>query len=294
METAELPAPGETVMGRNFRRAPGGKGSNQAVAVARMGRPCALVGAAGADAFGDELVAGLLAAGVKVEAVARRSGTESGTALILVDSRGQNQIAVAAGANGTLGPADIKPHEELIRQSRAVIAQLESPLVAVEAALRMAREAGVLTALNPAPFVAGCGALLPLCDWVVPNEREAEHLTGIEVNSLERAREAAAILRRPFARLNVLVTLGANGAWLDGPSRALHVPGFRVEAIDAVGAGDTFIGAFVTRLVEGAEPGEAARSGCAAAALAVTRRGAQAAMPVRAEVEAFLKSARTA
>jgi len=291
IETPQLPSPGETVLGRNFRRACGGKGANQAVTVARMRTPCTMVGAVGIDTFGDEMLTNLRAAGVDVSAVTRRSEAASGTALIVVDAHGQNQIVVATGANELLTPDGVRQHAELFRRSRAVVTQLETPIEAIEAALRQTREVGALTVLNPAPFVAGCETLLSLCDWVIPNEHEATRLSGIEVTSLDTGREAAKLIRNRSSHLGVLITLGAGGAWLDTPSFTGHLPGFAVEAVDTVGAGDTFIGAFVSRLVEGVAPLEAARFACAAAALAVTRRGAQAGIPTRAEVEAFLETA---
>ena len=290
IETARLPAPGETVLGRNFRRAPGGKGANQAVAIARMGGACAMVGAVGDDAFGEEMLANLRAAGVDTDAVVRRTGTTSGVAMIAVDANGQNQIVVTSGANETLSPEDIARHAALFRRSKAVIVQLETPLFAVEAALRLGREAGALTVLNPAPCLVLSDDLLRRCDWIVPNEIEAAQLSGVAVRSRADAATASKKLRGRSGGANVLVTLGADGAWLDTDVFTGDVPGLKVAAVDTVGAGDTFIGAFVTRLVEGVEVHEAARYGCAAAALAVTRRGAQAGIPFRAEVEAWLRS----
>jgi len=167
--------------------------------------------------------------------------------------------------------------------------QLETPLLSVEATLRLAREARVLAILNPAPFAPVGDALLHLCDWIIPNENEAAKLSGSEVRDAASAAGAAVAIKMRSACPRVLVTLGANGVWLDTPEFTGHVPGFKVNAVDTVGAGDTFIGAFVTRLVDGAGPREAARFGCAAAAIAVTRRGAQASIPTRREVEAWLK-----
>jgi ribokinase len=288
IETRRLPAPGETVLGRNFRRAPGGKGANQAVAVARMGGACAMIGAVGDDAFGDETLANLRAAGVDAGAVTRRAGTATGVAMITVDASGQNQIVVADGANGTLTPDDIRHHTALFRRSKAVIVQLEIPLPAVEATLRLGREAGALTVLNPAPCLELSDNLLRCCDWIAPNEVEAAQLSGVKVR--ERADAAIAAKRlRKRSGANVLVTLGDDGVWIDTNAFAGHVPGFKVAAVDTVGAGDTFIGAFVTQLAEGAVAREAARFGCAAAALSVTRRGAQAGIPHRNEVEAWLR-----
>jgi ribokinase len=290
IETARLPAPGETVLGRNFRRASGGKGANQAVAVARMGSTCAMIGAVGDDAFGEEMLANLRATGVDSNAVARRAGVPSGVAIIAVDANGQNQIVVASGANETLSPEDIARHAALLRRSKAVVVQLETPLAAVAAALRLGREAGALTVLNPAPCLELNDDLLRLCEWIVPNEIEAAQLSGVTVRSRADAAMASKKLRGRSGGANVLITLGADGAWLATDSFAGEVPGFKVEAVDTVGAGDTFIGAFVTRLIEGAEAREAARFGCAAAALAVTRRGAPEGIPFRAEVEAWLRS----
>jgi ribokinase len=290
IETDRLPATGETVAGRNFRRAPGGKGANQAVAVARLGHRCAMIGAVGADAFGDELVAGLRTDGVDVTGVSRHRDSATGCAMIVVDSEGQNQIVVSPGANGLLALADLETHAALFRASRAVIVQLETPLTVAEAALRLACKSGVMTVFNPAPATNGSQSLLSLCDWVVPNESEASALTGLRVDSAEEAATAASLLKSKFGCRNVAITLGARGAWLDTESFVGLVEGKAVDAIDTVGAGDAFIGALVTRLVGGAEPSEAGRFACAAAALSVTRRGAQASMPTRQEVELFLQS----
>jgi len=288
IDVAQLPAPGETIVGKSFRRSPGGKGANQASAIARLGYPVAMIGAVGRDGFGEELIQTLARQGVRVDAIARREGVASGTALIVLDAAGQNQIVIAAGANGTLAAADIGGCAALLRQSRAVIAQLEVPLAAAEEALKVAREAGAVAVLNPAPFVPGCEALLPLCDWLVPNETEASKLAGFEVRDLDSAARAARRLREASRGLNVLVTLGAAGAWLDTADFAGHIPAFAAEVIDTVGAGDSFVGAFVTKLVEGAAPHEAARFASAAAAIAVTRHGAQSG-PSRAETDAFLR-----
>jgi ribokinase len=293
IDVAQFPTPGETVVGKNFRRSPGGKGANQASAIVRLGHPVAMVGAVGRDAFGDELIETLGRQGAGVEAIKRRDGVATGTALIVLDTAGQNQIVIVAGANGTLAAADIDRCAALLRHSRAVIAQLEIPLVAVEAALRAAREAGALAVLNPAPFVPGCDALLPMCDWLLPNETEASKLVGFEVRDLDSAARAARRLRDASRGSNVLVTLGAAGAWLDTPDYTGHIPAFVAEAIDTVGAGDTFVGAFVTRLVKGAAPHESARYASAAAAIAVTRHGAQSG-PTRAEADAFLRTGQSA
>jgi len=288
IEAPRFPAPGETLFGRNFRRASGGKGANQACVIARMGHPAAIIGAVGRDAFGDEMLNNLVANGVNTGGVERRSEVASGTAFVTLDATGENQIIVANGANDTLSAADVSRQSELIRQSRALVTQLETPLESVEAALRLARELGALAILNPAPYSDVPDALLALCDWIIPNEHEAAKLSGLEVRDAQDAAKAAAVIRKRSNCPNIFITLGVNGVWLDTPQHRHHLPAFKVEAVDTVGAGDTFIGAFVTKLVEGADAREAARFGCAAAAIAVTRRGAQASIPTRAEVEKFL------
>ena len=289
IEVPRFPAPGEAIHGKNFRRAPGGKGANQACAVARLGESAAMIGAVGQDAFGDEMIANLVALGVDVRGVVRRAEVASGTAMIVLDATGQNQIVVANGANDTLTAADVQRHADVFQKSRAVIAQLETTAAATEAALRLAREVGALAVLNPAPFSPVADEVLALCDWIIPNEGEASKLSGIEVNDLATAAAAARKIQTRSGHARVAVTLGAEGVWLDTPEFTGHVPGFRVQAVDTVGAGDTFIGAFVARLVAGASARDAAQFACAAAAIAVTRRGAQSSVPTRAEVEALLR-----
>ena len=289
IDAPQLPSQGETVRGRNFRRSPGGKGANQACAVARMGVHCSMLGAVGNDPFGDELIAGLCADGVDVSPVRRIAGTATGVAMITIDAAGQNQIVLAAGANDVLSPDDISRHSRLLRGSRAVIVQLEVPLPAVTAALREARQGGAMTVLNLAPCFALDDEVLGFCDWIIPNEIEAGQLVGRTVRSPEEARLAALELRRRSGGAGIAVTLGAEGVWLETREFSGLIPAFAVRAVDTVAAGDTFIGAFVARLVEGATPVEAARKGCAASAIAVTRPGAQASVPHRAEVEAWLR-----
>ncbi|PYI87894.1 MAG: ribokinase [Verrucomicrobia bacterium] len=292
IEVSRFPVPGEAIHGKNFRRASGGKGANQAYAIARMGRKSAIIGAVGRDLFGDEMLANLRAAGVDISGVVRRGDVASGTAMIVLDAAGQNQIVVANGANNTLTADEVKRHAALFKQSKAVITQLETTLEATAAALRAARQGGAIAVLNPAPFIPVCDELLCLCDWIIPNEGEATKLSGIKVGSIESAAKAARAIKERSQCPNVIVTLGANGVWIDAGSSTGHIPGFCVQALDTVGAGDTFIGAFAVQLAEGADARESARFGCAAAAISVTRRGAQASMPTRAEVERFLRTAR--
>jgi ribokinase len=290
IETPRLPAAGETQLGTKFRRAPGGKGANQACAAARMTQPVVLIGAVGRDAFGDEMVRNLFQFHVGTEGVARRDDADSGVAFIIIDASGQNQIVVAPGANATLTTQDATHWRRSITNSKAVITQLESPLPAVEAALRLAREAGALSVLNPAPCVPLSDGLLGLCDWIIPNEVEAAQLTGLKVRNQAEAEDAARKLRERAGGANIAITLGPRGVWITSASFSGHVPAPAVRPVDTVGAGDTFIGAFVARLTERANVRDAARFGCAAAGLSVTRRGAQSSIPTRDEVEAFLRA----
>lgn len=282
-----FPAPGEAIHGEAFQTACGGKGANQAYAAARMGQPVRMIGSIGLDAFGAAMIANLASVNVDTSGVIRCEGVSSGVAMILVeDATGQNEIVVASGANRTLTADGVRRFANHIRSADAVIAQLETSLPATEAAMTLAREAGKLAVLNPAPYAPVSDDLLRTCDYVIPNENEAARLSGVEVRDVESAAVATAALRARGAR-NVLVTLGAGGVWLDAESWRGHVVAYPVRAVDTVAAGDMFIGAFVTRLVEGAPVREAAQFGSAAAAIAVTRPGAQPSIPDRAEVDAF-------
>ena len=285
VEAPRLPVPGETILGNGFRKSPGGKGGNQACATARMGAKVTLIGAVGNDAFGRELLASLAADGVDVTAVRIRQESPTGTAFIIVDPAGENQIVVAGGANATLDTATIARCESLIRRSRMVIAQLETPLPAFEDAFRLARAAGVVTLLNPAPARVLGTDLLALCDWIVANEIEARTLLGEANDGSFTPAAIARHLRHRSPRTQVLITLGRHGAWLESDSCSAHLPAFLVEAVDTVGAGDTFVGAFAAALMEGAAPESAGRLAAAAAAISVTRRGAQESIPRRAEAD---------
>jgi ribokinase len=254
-----------------------------------MGATTALIGAIGNDPFGHDLVSNLTACGVNAGSVLVRNAAPTGTALILLDAIGQNQIIVAGGANETLSASDMEERANVIRGSRALLAQLEVPLGAVETALALAREAGVMTFLNPAPAQPLDDALLALCDWIIPNEPEASQLTGVNVTGPSGAREAARHLRERSKGANVIVTLGAYGAWIEAGALSRLVPGFAVPVVDTVGAGDTFIGAFAASIASGAEIERAVRFASAAAALAVMRKGAQTGIPTRAEVLEFLQ-----
>ncbi|MGY6120097.1 ribokinase (plasmid) [Paraburkholderia strydomiana] len=280
-----LPHPGETLAGRTFAQVAGGKGGNQAVAAARLGAQVSMLGCVGADANGAQLRAGLEAEGIDCAAV--ETGREAtGVALIVVDDASQNAIVIVAGSNGEVTPETIARHEAVLAAADVVICQLETPLDTVQAALATARRLGKTVILNPAPATGPLPAeWLPLIDYLIPNELEAATLTGLPVGSPEEVATAAAVLRAAGAR-NVLVTLGPRGvqAALEGAAPALYdAP--KVKAVDTTAAGDTFIGGFAAQLAQGASVDAAIRFAQRAAALSVTRAGAQPSIPTWAEVE---------
>lgn len=287
MRVPRLAQPGDVVHGYALQVAVGGKGANQAYAAARMGAQTALIGITGADLSGAAMLAALSSAGVDTRAVVRRTGMASGCFVVATDPQGQYEILVANGINGMLSAADVEQQAALLRTSQAVIAQLETTGEAVETALQIARASDVLTVLNPAPASRLRREWLALCDYVIVNEQEATSISGVEVSGVSGAGEAAQVVRAQGAR-NVLVTLGAAGVWVDAEAWRGHVGGYRVEMVDTLGAGDIFTGAFVTRLCEGAGVRTAAQFATAAAAISVTRAGAQPSTPDRDEVEHLL------
>ncbi len=289
-----LPRIGETVLGHGFALGPGGKGSNQAVAAGRAGGRVAMLTRIGRDAFGDMAMATWAEAGVDAAAV-ERSAEATGSAFIFLEAAtGDNAIIVAPGAAGTIDAAMVDAHAAAIEGARVFLVQLEQPMGAAMRALGIARATGVATVLNPAPAAALPEGMLALCDYVTPNEGEAEALAGIAVRDLDGARRAGdALMAAGVARAAVL-TLGAQGVLYHAADRSVHLPAFDAGAVvETTGAGDAFNGAFATALAEGRDPVEAARFGCAAAALSVTRPGAAASMPARAEIEAVLAGGRT-
>ena len=278
-----LPAPGETVSGGTFMMSPGGKGANQAVAVARLAahrNACTFIAKVGNDLFGDDTAIRMKQEGIVAHLV-RDSEEASGTALILVDGKGQNMISVALGANGTLSPDDIAPYRAEIEAADMLVMQLEVPLETVVWAAKAAHAAGVPFILNPAPARTLPRALYPLIDWITPNETEAEILTGVKVTDAASAARATETLRRRGVG-HVIITLGAKGCWCGDCAKIF--PCRKVKAIDCVAAGDTFNGAFAVALAEGRRATDAIAFAQAASAIAVTRRGAQPSIPRRAEL----------
>lgn len=291
VRTGHLPAPGETVLGGGFQMIPGGKGANQACAAGRLasGTLVRMIGRVGYDMFADHLKASLAAAGVDVSAVVAVRNEPTGVALIGVDAAGQNAIIVAAGANGVFPAADVEGSRASFRNAKYALFQLETPLDTVAAALRLARREGVRTILDPAPAQLLSPELLSAVDILTPNESEARILLGQAAGRVT-IEEAPALARRVLALgpAAVILKLGENGCVYADANSILHAPGFSVDARDTTAAGDTFNAALAVALTDELPLVEALRFANAAAALSVTRLGAQASIPARAEVESFL------
>jgi ribokinase len=284
-----LPAIGETVAGSGFAIGPGGKGSNQAVAAARAGADVTFISRIGNDTFGDIAIKTWEAEGIDLR-VTQTSSAETGAAFIYVhETTGENAIIVVSGAAAGLCAADVDAAADVIRASRVFVTQLEQPADAALRGLKIARAAGVTTVFNPAPAGKFDDALFALSDYIVPNESEAEALTGIAVSDLAAARRAGdALIARGAG--TALITLGERGALFHTSTHSTHIPAFAAGAVvETAGAGDAFVGAFAAALAQGIDPVEAARFGSAAAGISVTRRGTAPAMPRFAEIEGLLK-----
>ena len=287
VRTPRIPEPGETILGGEFVTAAGGKGANQAVAAARAGGAVTFVARIGRDAHGDAALAGFAAAGVDVTYVSRDRTRPSGVALIFVGNTGENSIAVASGANAGLGLRDVQRASAAFRRARVVLLQLETPLRTVETAIAHAVAAGVPVILNPAPARHLPARLLRRVYLLTPNESEIEALTGVAVTIDATAARAGGALLARGAR-NVVITMGARGAFVASREARQFIPGLKVKALDATGAGDVFNGALAVALAEGRTLGDAAKFAGAAAAISVTRLGAQPSAPSRREIQAVL------
>lgn len=287
--TPRLPQSSETIIGSEFFTTPGGKGANQAVAVAQLGILTQMVGRVGGDGFGHQLLERLQTAGVKIRGVHVDRSTHSGVAVITVADNGENQIIGVPGANGDLNDTDIERLLDLLPRANALLLQLEVPLTVVRRAAQAARRAGVQVLLDPAPVPEeSITDLYPFVDILVPNEVEAGYLAGFPVNSPEAAAKAAALFQQQGAH-TVIIKLGAQGAFCASPDDTFFVPAFPIVVVDTVAAGDAFAGGLTAALVEGKSLRQAVVWGSAAGALTATKVGAQSAMPDRATLEAFLQ-----
>jgi len=283
-----LPRPGETVIGGEFLTAAGGKGANQAVAAARAGGMVSFIARVGRDSLGDEAIEGFVRDRIDVSRVTRDAKAPTGAALIFVAKDGENSIAVASGANDRLTPADISRARPLLERARVVLMQLETPIATVDAAARIAQANGALVILNPAPARQLPAALLGRISLLTPNEVEAELLTGIRATNASSAERAVVRLRRRGVKA-VVLTLGRQGALVADERGIRRVPGFKVAAVDTTAAGDIFNGALAVGITEGRELDDAVRFANAAAAISVTRWGAQPSAPTRRAIERFLR-----
>lgn len=282
---ARMPKMGETIMGNSFALGPGGKGSNQAVACARMGADTHMISKLGQDDFAKLALDTWAAAGVTPH-VEQIADSYTGAAHIFIeDSTGDNAIIIAPGAAALIDAQDIEAQTDLIASADIFVTQLEQPMPAAVRALEIARAAGVTTILNPAPAAPLPDGLLALCDYITPNETECEALTGVAVHNAEDAAKACAALRALGVKTPI-ITMGEQGAYLDGHGLVPAVNAGPV--VETTGAGDAFNGGFAAAISEGKSPLEATKYGCATAGLSVTKAGTAPAMPSRAEVEALL------
>ncbi len=285
-----IPKPGETILGGEFVIAAGGKGANQAVAAAQAGGAVTLVARVGRDMFGEQAVAGFIRNRINVDHV-QLDKFPSGVALIFVASDGENSIGVGSGANAKLSPADVKKAKAAFASATAVVMQLETPLETVQAAADLAHSNKALVILNPAPAQPLPDSLLKKISILTPNETEAELLTGSKVSDDASCGKAADALLRKGVK-TVIITLGSRGAFVATTKSKQYVPGFKVKPVDTTAAGDTFNGALAVALAEGMPMIDAVRFANAAAAISVTRIGAQPSAPKRKEIEILLNGKR--
>lgn len=285
---ARAPRMGETILGSSFKLGPGGKGSNQAVAAGKLGADVSFITRLGRDPFADMALATWREAGVK-PAVIETPESYTGAAYIFVEeTTGNNAIIVCPGAATLITPADIDANTDLIRSAGVFVTQLEQPIEAARRALEIARGAGVTTILNPAPAAPLPDGIFALCDYVTPNETEAEELTGVGVQDLGGAQRAGDVLLAKGAKAAV-VTLGEKGALFHAPGISEHVPALTAgPVVETTGAGDAFNGGFAAALARGDTPLDAIRFACAVAGISVTRPGTAPSMPTLEEVEALL------
>jgi ribokinase len=280
--TPQIPRVGQTLIGTGFHTTPGGKGANQSVAAARLGYPVAMVAKVGDDHYGPMLLKSLAEAGVQTGGV-EQVAVSSGIAAIFLADSSENSIVVVPGANGNMDRATVDAHAPIVRSAGMVLCQLEIPMDTLSYTLAVCAEAGVPVMLDPAPAAALPDDVWKKIAWFTPNETEAAFYLGDGANTEESAQK---LLERGLG--GVVLKRGSEGAYVAVPGKGAWVPSFAVQAIDTVAAGDCFNGAFAVALLEGRDPWQAARFANAAAAICVTRRGAQAAMPTRAEVDALM------
>ncbi|MBQ2367832.1 MAG: ribokinase [Bacteroidaceae bacterium] len=284
INTERLPQPGETIIGGNFFMNAGGKGANQAVAAARLGGRVSFMAKVGNDHFGSRSIEQYKSEGIEVEHILVDNDNPSGVALIMVDAKGENCIAVASGANALLRPEDIDKATDTIERGDIVLMQLETPLETVEYASRIAREKGKKVILNPAPALHLPESLLNNLYMIIANETETEYISGIKITDMDSICRAADIISSRGVE-NVVITLGSKGAFVKENGAYHQVPAIKVKAVDATAAGDTFCGALCVALAEGKDILEAVEFANRCASVTVTRLGAQSSLPYRSEID---------
>ncbi|MBV7315396.1 ribokinase [Shewanella sp. NIFS-20-20] len=291
VQVPSFPRPGETLTASGYQVIAGGKGANQAVAAARLGADIAFIACVGDDDFGARMLTEYQALGMEVSGLMTAEQMTTGVAMIQVADNGENSICIAPGANAALTPARLAPHLGLIAAADTLLMQLETPLDTIYAAATTAKDAGTLVVLNPAPAMALSDELLAKVDIITPNETEAEFLTGIKVDTLEHAAQAATELHAKGIA-TVMITLGSQGVYLSERGQGQHIAGFSVAVKDTTAAGDTFNAAMLTGLQQGMNLPDAIVLAHGAAALSVSRFGAQTSIPMRSEVDEFLATHR--
>lgn len=284
VKTSKFPVPGETILGGEFFMFSGGKGANQAVAAARMGSEVTFICKTGDDIFGRRSIEEFKKEGINTKHIASDSKKASGTALILVDESGENEIVVASGANDTLDIADITGAKSELERSDIILLQLEIPIETVLYTARLGYQLGKKVILNPAPACKLPSELFQYLFLITPNETEAEILTGIKVTDKVTAARAADKLLEMGVQ-NTIITMGFEGAFFKNKSAELHVKAPKVSVVDTTGAGDVFNGVLAVQLTNGSDWRESITSACKAASISVTRMGAQASMPYRSDIE---------
>ena len=286
IKASHLPQPGETILGGTFFMSAGGKGANQAVAAARLGASVLLMAKTGFDIFGKQAIELFDKEGIDISCIVRDRMEPSGVALITVDDKGENCIVVAPGANAALRSEDINEAKEKIENASLVLIQLETPIETVEYVATIAASKGIKLILNPAPAAKLSDELLKKISIITPNQKEAEMLTGLKVNDESSAKQAAMLLQKKGIE-TVIITMGASGAFVLHENKYTMVPGHKVNVVDTTAAGDVFNGALAVALCEGKTIEDSVAFACKAAAISVTRLGAQASAPHRREVEEF-------
>jgi ribokinase len=293
VRSPQLPVPGQTLMGHSFMTTGGGKGANQAVAAARLGADVSLIAKIGADAFGEMSIENFKKEKINTAHIYRDANAPSGVAFIVVDNSGENMIVVAPGANATLNKKDIQDAEDVIKNADIILFQLEIPMAAVAEGIKLAKKHNRIVMLNPAPAASVPEEILLAVDIITPNQSEVWTMTAIAVNDTITAQHACDILHSKGIA-TVIITMGEQGAYISSQNHIGLIAGFNAgKAVDTVAAGDTFCGGLAIAVAEGKSLQDAVRFANAAAALSVTKAGAQASIPGRPEVEALLKQVKT-